>query len=114
MGVVIKTHSPEVVEQVYKLNHRLGRIAVKNKRVWYFAAAGMSNITDPAEDWQTTAKHLSERMNVYVRYAQVPSRPSVPGYFILEDYVKVFGLSQDQADMLGEYMRHWQVLRQCC
>ena len=53
--------------------------------------------------------------NVRFKYMRTFERMQTVGmHVILNDYAKIFGLTSEQHAMLTEYMRYWDILRQCC
>uniref|UniRef100_A0A7S4QAK3 Phospholipase B-like n=1 Tax=Alexandrium monilatum TaxID=311494 RepID=A0A7S4QAK3_9DINO len=95
---VIKTHHPGAV------SHIVATAAGTGHRIWVFTSAN-----DTAH-----AKQIEADLGVKVTYAQTMHKLSVKGYFLVSEYQPIFGLTDDQTEVLLQYMRFWHVVRQCC
>lgn len=103
---VVKTHLLEWLESK----------AAFTREFWLFATARNHSAGQEGEvcDWQSTARALSKTIGWHVKYAQVDQLLLRRGYQILADYKPIFNLSDHQLNSLSEYIRYWNVLRQCC
>uniref|UniRef100_A0A7S4W7L1 Phospholipase B-like n=1 Tax=Alexandrium monilatum TaxID=311494 RepID=A0A7S4W7L1_9DINO len=93
---VMKTHNSTAVRDFASVTF--------GRRIWFFATA-MST-------WD--AQFVPWVLGVPVKYVQTMRQLSLKGYFIVTEYQRIFGLSDDQLEVLLQYMRYWHTLRQCC
>ena len=67
-----------------------------------------------SDDWRPAADALSAQLRHPVAYAQVVSRLVGLGMEpILDEYRPIIGLTSEDRGHLWEYIRPWDVLRQC-
>ena len=84
--------------------------AGKEKEVWIFGTA--KSEAEKAAFFEAQARVPA---NVRFKYMRTFERMQTVGmHVILNDYAKIFGLTSKQHAMLTEYMRYWDILRQCC
>ena len=95
-AAVIKTHSG--------VPNHLG----EHQSAWLFATA-----SSESEVQRLRSAHPANSA-FPLKYVQFMAELSRRGYTLAAEYRSVFGLSDEQASQLVEYMQPWEVLRQCC
>ena len=97
---------------VYKFHERPTiPVEATRERLWVFA-------TGFDADWNTTVDErdaIESHLGWPVRLTQQPAELRRRGWeHFATKYADAFRLTMPQRDALGEYTRHWEVLRRCC